>query len=542
MSKKILCLIIFVFIVFQIHVKVNAENKLGYLFLIDPAHPEYLQKIQPMIDIKIQQGFDARVEKFPKDKDFNADNIRSFLRELKIGIPENKPPIMPTWSDLENILLIGDFPRKGILKNEGLNPDYFPSNVQLSDFFYSFLKEKELNVDNLNVKKFFKLTPDVYIGRILGINDQVIKNWVESQKIVYFNPSILYAAPILSFPTKEGSQRHSNGADWSIPVNFSAEVLGNKGFNKVVKLYETEGNKISFNSPTATVNRQNFFRYFNDSPFLVTLTSSDRNNEEDYKSALFLRSVWRDLNHDGIAIENLAVQKGEISTEVLASVDDLDKMSNLYGRIWVSLFKGIFGINEKNIFFNEKTIASVINGGIYFYSSVDNPDDGWQATTMYCLLDQLAKGSTIGEAVFNIPQKYSHLVKEDQWELMPAWTIASLIILGDPSYRPLDHLKPYSTQVPNTVDLGFHCKGEFTITNLSSAIVVINIKTETPWINLKETKITLGSKEEKQVQIETQIAFPFPVHILKLPINRYGEIKVTVEGEKSQRIRVIAKM
>lgn len=536
--KKCFLIIFLVFMLMLVYIPTNkAETKMGYLFLCETQ--KYADIIKSFTDIK-SNDYDTKIMVWNEDK--TPENIRNFLREQKIGEPESDPVVLPKWPELKFTMFIGEFPSGEMLKNSRMNPAYFEKNVAETDLFYCMLQDKKLDFDDANVRKFWNTKRDIYVGRILDLNDKILKNLIESQKVVFYNPQMFFGGPEWSFPWEETETKDGKGSSPAFVLHNMAESLQDRGFNKVVEAYQAEGSQYPSFSKTPYSN-DNFRKYFYDSLFSVMLSSIDKEDKK-YGPALWLSTTWKDLNHDKVVSKNGHVQNNELSTKIIANVEELENTPTIPGRMLVSLFSGNFRLTRGNGFLNEKWASVIMNYSTYFCSDVNNSDEGWQATLLYLVLDQIFKGKTVSEVVYDLPFEYAKLTKvgESGWASWEAWTTASLVVIGDPSYRPIDHFKPYSINVPDGIDMGYHRKSEFKVINLSDETKKVNINTDTGWIRIVEPQIILSPHEEKNIEIQTQIEIPGFIHILRLPINKWGEIEITVNGEKAQYVKVIAKM
>jgi hypothetical protein len=219
-------------------------------------------------------------------------------------------------------------------------------------------------------------------------------------------------------------------------------------------------------------------------------------------------------------------------------------------------------ISKLSINFNEKSdkedqqiiefmlstfVSSIIQSGYFWIEDSSTIEEGWHSTIIYLLISQNLTKS-IGENVFSLAHKYYQLKNKKFGEpaSFEAWSTACYAVLGDPSYRLIDHLKPYSLQVPSVIDLNFSNQVGLKVTNLSDKEVKVNIATESNWIQITEPTISLKPKEEKTIIVGRKAnwsnfllnANADDIKPCRLPQKLTGIINIYAEGEKAQAVNV----
>lgn len=514
----------------------------GYLILCDTQKNADL--IKPFREIKSKE-FDVRIIVWSKETEKTADNVRTFLRKQKIGEAKG---VSPDFPNLKFVMLIGEFPVGEMLRNFDMTPAYFKKNITETDLFYCFLKQEKLDFDGAKVKNFWNTERDIYVGRVLNLNDIVVNNLVLSQKQIICNPNMFFGAPQWTFPWKETQTKSGSGSDSSIATEMIVKGLHDQGFNQIRSAYVKNGSQQSPFEPDANYSHAAFQEYFYESMFSVMLASIYRKDAEPYGTALWSSTVWTDLNGDSVFSKENNIQNNELQTETIASVDELEATPNVIGRALVSLFNGKFTLSADSVFLNEKWVSMAMNHGTYFCSSASDPKDGWQPAMVFLLLKQIFDGKSMAEAVFDIPSEYAKLIDVDNRGLAPfeAWTAASLVVLGDPSYRLMDHLKPYSLLVPSVIDLNLSNQVGLKVTNLSDKEVKVNLSTDSNWIQITEPTISLKPKEEKTISVGRKANWTDFLQKksndqnkpCRLPQRLTGIVNINAEGEKSQVVAV----
>ncbi len=457
------------------------------------------------------------LEPFKQNKELANNVINTSMEKEKIIFPKDIKNFIISHN-VRYALFVGDIPRENFIFNQYLNPSYFPTQSQKSDFFYAFWKFDR--VDEAHLTDFLNSKPDCLVSRIKESEIELLNTKYN------LDPSWLICAPIQRFPWKEGGAR-GEGTDWSYAFEENPIIF--PGYMQVTKLYQKRGDKISpFNGKGI---EDNFDQGAEAN--IITLLSCDNCGVSDDSCY----GIWTDKNKNGFLLVDRKYDKDELECREFKF-----KANNSVPKILIT-----FDVSEVPI------LAGIcrtpeIEGGMWVYGDQNKISRGWEINWVYNIHKALLDGQAFSEIVFSLPNKIADCQVSQMEKLFQALSISCLECHGDPTMSLYDlisspkiQFEPENIEENNELDLGYNLEGSFTIKNIGQYNLTWEIISKPEWLNIDPTFGVI--KPGEKIIVHIQIVFTIPkITILQLAKTLIDIIKIKTDDPYRQNIQIKIKV
>jgi len=277
-------------------------QKLNLLYVIVLANPSLKDTIQDFVKFKESQGFDVIVEDVPTiEKNYEgvdrAEKIRNFLKDKTSTYPKSFTLLIGTPYDknkANSISTGGDIPMRIITPQNNDTSVQYPTDFYYADLDGKYGTEKDEIKEQVHN----------FVGRIPFSVGAVIRT-ILANTIDLWQREINYKA--LFAISKMGSSNYDPAI---IGEEIKLSTFDPAGFSTTT-LYEKAGSNPSIYKSTASLDEQNFKKYFPDNDIIIVTGHGGT-----------AREVWDDKNSDGL------VQNNEVIYPEFLSFDTLKILSN----------------------------------------------------------------------------------------------------------------------------------------------------------------------------------------------------------------------